>query len=1603
MRKFSALLLLFFALANAFGQYNSLGQFTGSQANNLVPGAEVVWLKHYNILPAFVQYRDNAAPDVPYFLAYMQKKFRLPSAYSFLPTQVENDPEGWRHVKYQMLVNGVPVLNGIFVLHLWNEKVKKFNGYVFNNIYVATTPDVNESIALNAAIADVGATTYKWQLPGEEEFLKQESKNPQATFFPKGELMIIQLGDNSSDSFRLTWRFDVYAHEPMSRWYVYVDAQEGRVLRKDSRICTADTAGTAVTAYRGSRSIVADSYNNVFRLRETTRGLGIRTFNMQKGTSYGNAVDFTDADNFWNNVNTNKDQYATDAHWGAEMTYDFYQLNGRNSIDGNGYMLNLYVHYNNNYVNAFWDGTRMTFGDGNANYNPLTSLDVTGHEISHGLDEHTANLAYQGESGALNESFSDIFGTSVEHFADSTNFNWLIGEDLGAPFRSMSNPNAYGDPDTYFGNNWYSGTGDYGGVHTNSGVQNYWFYLLSMGGTGTNDIGNNYNVTGIGIQKAQQIAWRNMVYYLTNSSDYADARFYSIQAANDLFGACSPEAISTTKAWYAVGVGSNFVFGTTAQFSLSPNTGCTVPATISFNNLSNNANSFVWYFGDGTTSTLASPAHTYNNYGNYNVKLVANGGICGTDSVTLTNAVSLQPGNPCIVILPKTGTYQTQTACAGMVYDNGGPGDSYSDNSNSIVTIAPPGAATVTLHFTQFKMEQDYDYLYVYDGPNTSGTVLGTFTGSTLPANITSISPSVTIRQFSDVSVVDSGFAIQWSCNQPIAAPVAKFKADATTSCSGVIKFTDQTTGGVNSWLWNFGDGTTSTQQHPAHTYTASGTYTVTLTATNNFGSNTSIKTNYITINRPAAPSVQADSACGSSSFTVSVNSSDSIRWYNANNTLVYEGNPFTTGIINSTSTYYAEQVITQPSFYVGPANNTIGSGNNYNTNQTRALRFKVFKNCQLVSVLVYAQGDGYRTIQYRDSVGAVITEKTVFIPNGNSRVTLNLDLVPGGPYELGLRDTMNLYRNSTGAVYPYNDANGMVSIIGNNAPNSATYYYFFYDWEVREQDCVSERTPVTFTILPLPAISGNVTNVSCNGLNDGVIAVTATGSSPFNYQWNNGVNASALNALTAGNYSLSVNDVYGCSSTASFSVSEPNLLSVVALPAPDTCNLSVGNILLSTTGGTAPYGFNWSNGATTSSIQSLTAGAYSVTITDSHHCSAIANAVVNNEGTISISTATTDVLCHGETTGVAAVSVNIGNAPYTFIWNNGQTTNTLNNIPAGTYTVSVTDALGCSAVSSVIINEPTPLSVSVAYEEPTCNGMNNGTANVIASGGTAAYHYQWNTTEVTDTIKTLSAGTYQVTVTDGNGCTATASATLNEPTGLSMSVLNSNVSCFGGMNGGAFANVSGGSPPYNYQWSNGASIETITALTAGNYSVTVTDNHNCSLVDVVTISEPDEIQFTTSSSNTLAGQNTGSISLTGVTGGVSPYTYAWSNGGTQNNILNLSAGVYSVTVTDANGCYKTTTVVITEIPSTGISETEKEISFRIYPNPATDKITIYSEKEVVNCTFNLRNAIGQLILTRQVNGAKQSVDVLNLPNGVYTVELVSEQRKLLKQLVIKR
>ena len=494
----------------------------------------------------------------------------------------EKDQLDQDHYRYQQYYKGIEVYGAQYLVHEKNNSVVASNGKLVSGITAGNSPSVDGSTAIQKAMNFIHAKKYMWENPGEEQLLKQIKKDPNATYYPKAELVYFdkyftQVGGN----YKLAYKIEIYARQPLSKRDVFVDAQTGEVIYSIDKLHTTEVTGTAMTKYAGTQSIQTDSLAaNSFRLREYARGGGIETYNMLQGTDYALSVDFTDTDNIWNNVNAQQDEAATDAHWAAEMTYDYYMNeHGRNSFDNAGTQLLSYVHYDVGYTNAFWDGIRMTYGDGDGStYTALTSLDVGGHEISHGVTEYSANLVYQNESGALNESFSDIFGTAIEFYADPANGDWLIGEDFdinGNGFRSMADPNANGDPDTYLGNNWEFTALDNGGVHTNSGVQNYWFYLLSVGGSGVNDNGDAYNVTGLGIDTAAAIAYRNLTVYLTQSSEYWDARVGAIQSAEDLYGPCSNAVIETSKAWAAVGVGYPIEDNDLSIISIdNPNTAC---------------------------------------------------------------------------------------------------------------------------------------------------------------------------------------------------------------------------------------------------------------------------------------------------------------------------------------------------------------------------------------------------------------------------------------------------------------------------------------------------------------------------------------------------------------------------------------------------------------------------------------------------------------------------------------------------------------------------------------------------------------------------------------------------------------------------------------------------------------------------------------------------------------------------------------------------------------------------------------------------------------------------------------------------------------------
>lgn len=525
-----------------------------------------------NDTPTFVVFRDDRKKDEASSKQVLKNYLKAGKDEDFKVEKSEKDGLGFTHTKHSQFFKGVRVEFGTYITHARNGMIETMSGD-FKKIdgNFSVKPAFSEETALNMALKAVNANEYMWQTEDAADYYgKVKGK-----YMPKGELVLIENFQGSSKvektQIRLAWKFDIYATSPLSRADIYIDANNGGFIFNNPTIHHAAAPGTFATRYSGTQSATTDSFNGSYRLRDVSRGLGVETYNLKKGTNYNRAVDFTDANNQWTEyANANKDNAALDAHLGAQNTYDYFKnVHNRNSYNNAGAKIKSYVHYSKNYVNAFWDGSRMTYGDGNGtSFDPLTSQDVCSHELGHAVCSSSANLVYQKESGAMNEALSDIWGACVEYYKFPAKGTWNVGEDFDLAnhlgFRNMQNPNQFSDPDTYGGTYWVSQTctpssnNDYCGVHTNSGVLNFWFYLLTTGGTGTNDIGNSYNVTGIGINDAAKITYRMETVYMTSSTNYAGARTGAIQAATDLFGAGSAQVIATTNAFYAVGIGSAY-------------------------------------------------------------------------------------------------------------------------------------------------------------------------------------------------------------------------------------------------------------------------------------------------------------------------------------------------------------------------------------------------------------------------------------------------------------------------------------------------------------------------------------------------------------------------------------------------------------------------------------------------------------------------------------------------------------------------------------------------------------------------------------------------------------------------------------------------------------------------------------------------------------------------------------------------------------------------------------------------------------------------------------------------------------------------------------
>ncbi|MBR10618.1 MAG: hypothetical protein CMP48_23410 [Rickettsiales bacterium] len=516
-------------------------------------------------------------------------------------------------------------------------------------------------------------------------------------------------------------------------------------------------------------------------------------------------------------------------------------------------------------------------------------------------------------------------------------------------------------------------------------------------------------------------------------------------------------------------------------------------------------------------------------------------------------------------------------------------------------------------------------------------------------------------------------------------------------------------------------------------------------------------------------------------------------------------------------------------------------------------------------------------------------------------------------------------YGQNTGAVrvrvsggvepYTYKWSNGAASKDIINIP-AGTYTLLATDANGCTQQIkstITQPTDVEYSV-------NKVTNLTCYGDNGGAIDISVIGGvGPYQYLWSNGATTQDLVNVPAGKYTVQIKEGNGCTNTIEAEVTQPELL-MLKLDTVVQINCygdNTGAIGISVKGGVAPYRYSWSNGATTQDISKLTAGNYSVTVIDANGCIKSASAVVKEPNPfVATIIDQKDVLCYGDESGSIKLNVTGGVQPYVFKWSHGASSQNLDQLPAGKYSVVITDAMGCIQTLETTITQPPLMKVDlVSVEDVTCAGGSDGSVNISVTGGKTPYRYKWSNGATTQDLENIQAGTYKLTVVDAYGCSdENIEVTVAEPPVITASITSvTNIESFGLSSGAIDLSIDGGVKPYKYSWSNGATTQDISGVPAGNYSVFIVDANQCEVNLNATVTQPPQLNVLVESVQSIlcSGNNTGAINVS-VSGGVQPYTFEWSNGDSTQNISDVPAGDYSLTVTDANNHRK---IITSNIP----------------------------------------------------------------------------------------
>jgi gliding motility-associated-like protein len=568
----------------------------------------------------------------------------------------------------------------------------------------------------------------------------------------------------------------------------------------------------------------------------------------------------------------------------------------------------------------------------------------------------------------------------------------------------------------------------------------------------------------------------------------------------------------------------------------------------------------------------------------------------------------------------------------------------------------------------------------------------------------------------------------------------------------------------------------------------------------------------------------------------------------------------------------------------------------------------------------IYGLHAGAYSLTVVDANGCIQTiSQTISEPNQLSSGVSTTNVTCHG----SSNGSVDLTVNGGTSPYTYLWSNGAVSEDLSNIPGG-NYSVVIYDANgCSATNIATVAEPAAITI------SDSVVNVLCNGASTGAVYVTVNGgTNPISYLWSNGSTSQNITAVAAGSYSVVITDGNLCTAYTSVNITQPAGLLLNATPVSVTCaGGNNGSVALTVNGGVFPYAYLWSNGATTQNINGLNGGSYSVVVTDANGCTIGGSYVIGEPSPLTSSVTGTDVTCHGQANGTATLNVGGGTAPYSYLWSNFQATQNLTGLNGGTYYVIITDANGCTKRDSVIINEPAAITISDSVVNVLCNNGTTGAVYVTVNGGTNPVSYLWSNGSTNQNLTGVGAGNYSLIITDVNACTAALSASVTQPTAMVLNATPVSVGCAGGNNGSIALTVNGGVFPYSYLWNNGATTQNINGLNGGTYSVQVTDANGCVITASYIINEPLPLTSSVAGTNVRChGGANGTATLT-VSGGTAPYTFLWSNFQATQNLSGLGGGTYYVIITDAHGCTKRDSVIITEPAAITLTDSVNNVS----------------------------------------------------------------------------